>query len=152
MENQITNIETAAVSAGLGIVISDYWKETSWLIIALVVFIFLDVVTGLLKAWKNGDISSAKSREGVIHKASEILALLVGFAADIFLPQALSQMTGTEIHFEVFGAAIACYIILTEILSILENLAETGVALPDFIVRRLKSYKDQIGTTPETKE
>lgn len=145
-------IVAGTVSLGVGIGVGKYIQDVSWILIALIVFIGLDVATGLLKAWHNQDLSSTKSREGVIHKVSEIIALVAGFSMDLVLPRAILELTGKEIDFRVFGLTIAFYLILTEILSIIENLSETGVLLPEGIVTRLRGYKDSIEMKKEKKE
>lgn len=137
-------IVTSTVSLGVGIGVNQYIQDVSWVVIALVSFIIIDVVTGLLKAWKNGDLSSAKSREGVIHKVSELIALVAGFAMDLVLPRIIMELTGKQIDFKIFGLTIAAYLILTEILSIIENLSQTGVMMPEPVVKRLRDYKDDI--------
>ncbi len=63
------------------------------------------------------------------------------------------ELTGKQIDFKVFGLTIAAYLILTEILSIIENLSQTGVLLPEGIVKRLRSYKENIeGPKPQNPE
>ena len=141
MEKEIV---TGAVSLGVGLGVGQYVKDVSWVIISLMAFIVLDILTGLLKAWQAGDLSSSKSREGVIHKVSELIALVAGFGMDLVLPRILSDLTGKPIDFKIFGLTIAAYLILTEILSIVENLSQTGVILPEPIVKRLRDYKGGI--------
>lgn len=135
---------TGAVSLGVGIGVGSYIKDVSWIILSLMAFIVIDVLTGLLKAWQEGDLSSTKSREGVIHKVSELIALAAGFGMDLVLPRIISDLTGKQIDFKVFGLSIAAYLILTEILSIIENLSHTGVQMPEPIVKRLRDYKENI--------
>lgn len=141
MEKEVV---TGVVSLGVGLGIGSYVKDVSWIIIALVAFILIDICTGLLKAWKDNDLSSTKSREGVIHKASELIALVAGFGMDLVLPRIISELTGKTIDFKVFGLTIAAYLILTEILSIIENLSQTGVVLPEVVTKRLRTYKEDI--------
>lgn len=141
MEKEVV---TGVVSLGVGLGIGSYIKDVSWIVISLMAFILIDILTGLLKAWQAGDLSSSKSREGVIHKVSELIALAAGFGMDLVLPRILSDLTGKPIDFKVFGLTIAAYLILTEILSIVENLSQTGVVLPEPIVKRLRDYKGGI--------
>ena len=63
---------------------------------------------------------------------------------DLVLPRIIMELTGKQIDFKIFGLTIAAYLILTEILSIIENLSQTGVMMPDPVVKRLKDYKDDI--------
>lgn len=81
-------------------------------------FILFDVITGLIKAWKNGNINSTKMREGLINKIVEIVAILFGYMCEYTLPE---LGVGVDI---AFGHVITVYIVLTEICSIIENLGE----------------------------
>ena len=81
-------------------------------------FIFVDILTGYLKALKFKKMNSSVSRAGYIKKMGWVLALILGFVVDLFV--------GTEIF--LYGTAIV--IIATEGISIYENFGEIGVNLP----------------------
>lgn len=81
-------------------------------------FIFTDVLTGYVKAFKNKKVNSSISRDGYIKKIGWTIAILLGF-----LVEAL-----TGINLFLIGSAIVC--ISTEGISIYENLGEIGVNLP----------------------
>ena len=94
--------------------------------VALVVmlFIILDFVTGIIKAAIKSELSSTKMREGLMHKLSFILALLLGWLCEWSMP-----ILGLP---DVFGAvyiAVGVYIAFTEIVSILENLGDINPEL-----------------------
>lgn len=84
-------------------------------------FMLADIVSGFLKAWRAHDIQSRALRDGLFHKAAFLgvigLAELTELAADK-IPQ-------IEINVPLTGA-ICSYIILTEIVSILENLRDVN--------------------------
>lgn len=82
------------------------------------VFIFMDVLTGYLKALKLKKINSSISRDGYIKKIGWILALLLGFIVDIII----------GINIFLIGSAVVC--IATEGISVYENLGEIGINLP----------------------
>lgn len=101
----------------------DYYTEG---IIALVVllFILLDFISGIVKGAVNANLSSTKMREGLMHKLGFILALLLGWLLEWSMP-----ILGLP---DVFGAiyiAVAAYIVLTELTSILENLGDINPEL-----------------------
>ncbi|WZY36136.1 phage holin family protein [Bacillus sp. FSL W8-1122] len=87
----------------------------------------LDIVTGLVKAWKNGNLWSRKSLFGFARK---LMILVV-----IILANIIDQVLG-------MGGAITyatvLFYIANEGLSILENLAEIEVAVPKSIAEKLK--------------
>ena len=90
--------------------------KTLFLICGL--FIFADVITGYLKAFKFEKVNSSISRDGYIKKMGWVLAMLLGFAIDI--------LAGTNIF--LIGSTVV--LIATEGISVFENLGEIGVNLP----------------------
>ena len=96
------------------------------LYVAMIVmlFIILDFVTGIIKAAIKSELSSTKMREGLMHKLSFILALLLGWLWEWSMP-----ILGLP---DVFGAGymgVGVYISCTEIVSILENLGDINPEL-----------------------
>lgn len=89
-----------------------------------IAFMAIDVFTGMLKAFKNKELNSTKAREGIYKKASFILFIAFGYLADY-------AMTYVDLGFNFPAAATICtLIILTEAISILENLGQIN---PDMV-------------------
>lgn len=82
------------------------------------IFVFTDVLTGYLKAFKNKKINSSISRDGYIKKIGWVIAILLGFLVDL--------LVGVNIF--LIGSAIVC--ISTEGISVYENLGEIGINMP----------------------
>lgn len=82
------------------------------------IFVFADVLTGYLKAFKNKKVNSSISRDGYIKKIGWIIAILLGFLVDMLV----------EVNLFLIGSAIVC--IATEGISFYENLGEIGIDLP----------------------
>ncbi len=93
-------------------------NEPKTLFILCGIFIFTDVLTGYLKAFKNKKINSSISRDGYLKKISWLIALILGFVVDYFV--------GVQLF--LVGTAIVC--MTTEGISVYENLGELGVKLP----------------------
>lgn len=93
-------------------------SEPKTLFILCGIFVFTDVITGYLKAFKNHKMNSSISRDGYIKKIAWIVALLLGFVVDYFV--------GVQLF--LIGSAIVC--IATEGISVYENLGELGINLP----------------------
>lgn len=89
-------------------------------------FIFSDVITGYLKAFKNKKVNSSISRDGYIKKIAWILAIILGFLIDYFV----------KVNIFLVGSALVC--IATEGISVYENLDELGVKL------RFKKYFEKL--------
>lgn len=87
-------------------------------------FMAIDVLTGVLKAVKNKELNSTKAREGIYKKASFILFIAFGYLADY-------AMDYVNIGFNLPAAATICtLIIVTEAISVLENLGQIN---PDMV-------------------
>lgn len=87
-------------------------------------FMLIDVFTGVLKAVKNKELNSTKAREGIYKKASFILFIAFGYLADY-------AMNYVDIGFNLPAAATICtLIVVTEAISVLENLGQIN---PDLV-------------------
>lgn len=87
-------------------------------------FMVIDVFTGVLKALKNKELNSTKAREGIYKKASFILFIAFGYLADY-------AMNYVNIGFNLPAAATICtLVIITEAISVLENLGQIN---PDLV-------------------
>lgn len=87
-------------------------------------FMVIDVFTGLLKAVKNKELNSTKAREGIYKKASFILFIAFGYLADY-------AMDYVNMGFNLPAAATICtLVIVTEAISVLENLGKIN---PDLV-------------------
>ena len=97
--------------------------ECWYLFVSPLVFNILDIITGFTAAIANQNVSSSAMREGLFHKLGFIFALIL--AALLQYASGLLDL-GAEIP---TLAAVAVFIILTEAVSILENIAEMNPAL-----------------------
>lgn len=87
-------------------------------------FMVIDVFTGVLKAVKNKELNSTKAREGIYKKASFILFIAFGYLADYAIGY-------VNIGFNLPAAATICtLVIVTEAISVLENLGQIN---PDLV-------------------
>ena len=82
------------------------------------IFMIIDIVSGLMGAWKNKNIDSQIMRKGLFHKCGYILVIVLAFVCEW-------AMNYLQLGFD-FPLLIPCciYIVLTEIASILENIKE----------------------------
>lgn len=94
-------------------------------------FILLDMVTGLIKAFKEKAFTSSIMREGLFHKVGSILAVVFGVLIDV--AQGYIDL-GVTIP---VAFAICSYICLMESGSIIENVGKIN---PDILPEKLKSF------------
>lgn len=94
-------------------------------------FIILDLITGIIKAFKEKNYTSSLMREGLYHKAGSIL--IIGFGALVDYAQTFIDI-GVTIPVTI---SICSYIILMEIGSIIENICLIN---PQILPNKIKSY------------
>lgn len=124
----------------------------SWLgILAIPVFLLvgcnlIDYVTGLVAAKyrQDGGISSYKSIRGIFKKIGMWLLIIVGSFMDILIQYAVECVgLGLTVPF-VVATVVAVWLVVNEIISILENLMDIGVNMPPFLMPVVKYIKKQV--------
>ena len=98
----------------------------------LVLFIVLDYIAGLIKAFVNKTISSNIGLHGIARKAVILIVLIVAVLLDRLLN------TGTW----VFRTIVCYFYIANEGISLLENCAGLGLPVPESIQNALVQLKD----------
>ena len=97
----------------------------------------IDYATGLIAAPKRSeDINSKKVCMWLLVAVGAIIDELISYASGtigITLPGSF-----------LVACIVACWIICNEVLSILENLKDIGVALPPFLEPLMKNIKSQV--------
>ncbi len=102
-------------------------------------FMVIDVFTGVLKAVKNKELNSTKAREGIYKKASFILFIAFGYLADY-------AMDYVNMGFNLPTAATICtLIIVTEAISVLENLGQINPDLVKLVAPFLSALNKKEG-------
>ena len=102
----------------------------------------IDYVTGMVKAYMTAQLSSRIGIKGILKKLCYMAMVAVGAGVDYLLRGALVQ-AGIDLHIELFcGLLVTVWLIINELISVLENLAAIGV--PGFprlnrLLSRLKS-------------
>ena len=111
-----------------------------------------DYITGIAAAPARGQpVSSARSLGGVVKKLCLLLLVGVGAALDWLLAFA-AETVGIALPFHFLIASVAAvWLICGEVISILENVRDLGVALPPFlesIARYVRSQAEQKADLP----
>lgn len=99
-------------------------EQMMWALIACLVMMILDIITGFTAAWKNKNIQSTKMRDGLFHKGTLVLIIILAWLCELFV-----------MHVPDLGITIplvipACaFIFAMELVSITENAAEINPEL-----------------------
>ena len=117
------------------------FREGNWVFLIPVCLMGVDILTGIVHAWKTGHLKSYKMREGLGKKFGEVMILFIG--------QLFTEGFNSPVY--IF-AAFSFYIILMELVSICENLKKLGVPIPKPIDKALASMNKAIqnGSKDET--
>ena len=110
------------------------WGNTDGLLIALISFICLDYITGLIVGAAQHKLNSQVSFNGLCKKA---LILLIVAVAHIIDSQVLGGNTS------VFRSAACGLYIANEGLSILENAGKLGIPMPKKLKNVLEQLRDK---------
>ena len=106
--------------------------SVSTLLLAYLGVKIIDMILGLLKAWKNHNYRSSKMREGLVAWVAEMLAIIFVIGIDYIL----------GLNFMLCGFTVALFI-YKECGSVLENLAECGVELPEIVAEKLEVFNSK---------
>ena len=106
---------------------------------------FTDYITGILASkLRNELVTSDKGLWGIVKKIGMWILVGLGWAMDVLINYA-SQYVGLSIKLPfVVATIVAVWLICNEIISILENLLDIGVAMPPFLMPLAKMIKGQV--------
>ena len=121
-----------AALAGIGTFLTFIFGDWDVALQCLVIAIALDYISGIIKAFINKELSSKIGLKGILKK--------VGVLVIVALAVLLDKITGGT---GAIRTLVIYYFVANEGLSIIENLGEAGLPIPDVIKKALKSLKDE---------
>lgn len=113
----------------------------------------MDYATGICAAkYRDESVNSYKGMRGIVKKVCMYLLIMVGAMVDCLLDYAVTYI-GMEIVLTFIVATIvAVWLIVNEIISILENMLDIGVDMPPFLLPLVKNIKAQVEDKARVKE
>lgn len=121
-----------AALASIGTFLTFIFGDWDVALQCLVVAVALDYVSGVIKAFVKKELSSKIGVKGLVKK--------VGVFVVVALSVLLDKVTGST---GAIRTLVIYYFVANEGLSIVENLAETGIPIPDVIKKALKNLKSE---------
>ena len=100
--------------------------------IALLVAIVLDYVSGIIKAYVTKQLSSQTGFSGIVKKVAVLMIVMLAVLVD--------RVTGET---GAIRTLVIYYFVANEGLSIIENLGQAGVPIPQSIKKALKALKKE---------
>ena len=101
-------------------------------------FIGLDIISGLLKATFKKKLNSTCLMTGLYHKTAEILSIVLALIMQV----ALADIVYIGFEIPIYDA-ICGYIILMEVISVIENICEINPQMLSFFKPYLEKLKDE---------
>lgn len=147
------NIIQVTVSVALG-ALAAYFNVLLIPLIILICVMLIDYGTGMAEAYINKTLNSRIGVKGILKKLGYVVLVCVGGVVDYLICAGLAT-AGVEFSSYYFGLIIAVWLIINELISILENLSEIGTPIPKFlvnIVHRLKNTVENNVNTDTDKE
>lgn len=103
-----------------------------------------DYVSGMAKAWSTGKLCSKTGLRGILKKLGYLALVGVAGVMDWLVRYGLTQV-GVEVSFRFLMAAmVIVWLIINELISILENVAALGGPVPGFLQKLLGRLKDTV--------
>lgn len=99
---------------------------------SLLIFIILDYLTGIGKAYVTKKLNSNRGLKGIVKKVSMLCIVAVAVIID--------NMTG---YTGMIRNLVIYYLVANEGLSIIENLSEMGIIIPEGLKNRLEQIKSK---------
>lgn len=144
-----TALKTTAAAIGAAFI--SYLGALAAPLLVLLVMMLTDYATGLIKAYVTAQISSRTGFRGILKKVCYMALVAVGAAVDYLLSGALSGV-GITLQVPMFCALlVAVWLIINELISILENLSAIGVPGFPWLTKLLLRLKSSVENTEVTK-
>ena len=113
-------------------------------LIVLTIVMAVDYLTGMFSASREGKLNSRAGVIGLIKKVGYLALVGVGIVVDYLITSALAQVGVQTSLPNFFGLMVIIWLIINELISILENLGEIGVPMPPFLVKTVKTLKGKV--------
>lgn len=131
---------TAVISAYLG------WIAVPLAILTLTMI--CDYATGIAAAWIKNSLSSRVGIVGIVKKVCYLATVGVGVTADWVISTAFSSET--DMH--LFGLLVTVWLVINELISILENLSKIGVPMPKFLTTLIEHLSSAVESKGENEQ
>ena len=141
--NETISMLKLTLIAAVSVVLA-YFNALLIPIVVLVAVMVIDYISGMTSAKRTGELSSRLGVMGILKKVGYLALVAVGMVVDYLITSALVHV---GVHIQInycFAMIIIIWLIVNELISILENLGEIGVPIPDFLRKSIKKIKNSV--------
>lgn len=132
--------------------ISAYMRLMFVPLVILFAVMIIDYMSGMIKAWGNDELSSKVGIKGIVKKLCYLMLVCVAGVVDWLLWSGLRQVGITLDFGFCFGLIVVIWLIINELISILENLEALKVPMPSFLRSLVGHLKQTVEAKTKTKE
>ena len=137
------NVLHTVIAAALG-AFTAYLSNLTVPVIVLIAVMLVDYGTGMLNAWLKNELNSRAGILGIVKKISYFALIVVGMAVDYILNSAFVKINAGFDIGDCIGIIVVIWLIINEIISILENLSAIGIPLPKFLQKIVCHLKEAV--------
>ena len=145
MDEKVLKLGISAAAAGF----AAYFGAIAVPLIVLMVMMVLDYLSGMTAAWMHNELSSKVGAKGIVKKVGYMALVAVAMGVDYLIWTGITAVQLSIGYNMWFGLLVAIWLIINEMISILENLSRIGVPLPDFLVKTIKKLKNAVDKKEE---
>lgn len=127
--------------------ISAYFQIIAVPLIFLIAVMILDYITGMISAYNRKELSSRQGITGIFKKTGYLCLVAVGITVDYIINSALASLGIASNISMMFGLIVTIWLIINELISILENLTKLEVPVPEFLVKFITRLKNSVENT-----
>ncbi|MDD3225816.1 MAG: phage holin family protein [Clostridium sp.] len=109
-----------------------------------------DYVTGMLASRKEGTTNSKTGMWGIIKKLMYGVEVAVGMTVDWLIINVCSSIGINFPTVTFFGLLVAIWLIVNELISILENLTRLEAPMPPFLIKIVSTFKVAVEKSGDT--
>ena len=135
MQEKLTALKAVFVTATAAFLV--YLKIIAIPLLVLILLMICDYISGMAYAYINHILCSKIGIKGIIKKLCYLMAVCASMGIDWVIS---SVDTGIENTY-VVAMLIIVWLIINEIISILENLKKIGIPLPKFLYKIIEKLK-----------
>lgn len=143
------NIIQATISVAIGALIS-YFNILLIPILVLISVMLIDYVTGLASAYKHSEVKSKIGLIGILKKVSYLALVVVAGVVDYLICTGLIAANIDVSVTYCCGLIVTIWLIINELISILENLSELDTPIPKFLVNVVRRLKNTVENKTNT--
>lgn len=142
MEQEIIKIfnKVSSIFSTIGILITNTIGEQWILFLGYLILNVFDYITGTIKAKVKKEESSSKGLLGIVKKLCYWILIALSFLISFLLTK-IGKSIDINLNFiMLFGWFTLACLIINETRSILENLIDVGIKVPNFLAKGLDTY------------